>query len=144
MVVRCARPLLAAGLLLTAAGCATDGDPTARCLPARPTVQPAQVAVGGEVTLSAPAAGCDLGYDGGASYEVTLFLHGRADAVDLGDVDVDVDVDGSFRMTLTVPADAPPGPAALALAGSSYDDCDDTGSGSCASYGVDLDLLPAR
>ncbi len=141
MVVRCARPLLAAGLLLTAAGCATDGDPTARCLPARPTVQPAQVAVGGEVTLSAPAAGCDLGYDDGASYEVTLFLHGRADAVDLGDVDVDVD--GSFRMTLTVPADAPPGPAALALAGSSYDDCDDTGSGSCASYGVDLDLLPA-
>ncbi len=104
-------PPLPIGLLLAAAGCADDGDPAARCLPARLAVEPAQVEVGGQVTLNAPAAGCDLGYDDGAYYEVYLALLDHADAVDLGDVEVGED--GSFRAVLTVPADAPPGPASL-------------------------------
>ncbi len=132
-----AAALLAAGLL-AATGCGHDGEPASRCLPARLTVEPVRVEVGGQVTLAAPAAGCDLGYDDGASYEVTLA--GRGVSVDLGDVDVAED--GSFRAVLTVPADVPPGPAGLSVRGSPHDDCDDTGS--CAGYGVDLTLLPDR
>jgi hypothetical protein len=129
------------GLLLAAAGCADDGDPAARCLPARLAVEPAQVEVGGQVTLSAPAAGCDLGYDDGAYYEVYLALLDHADAVDLGDVEVGED--GSFRAVLTVPADAPPGPASLGARGSAYDECPDDTTGGCAGYEVLLTLLPA-
>ncbi len=131
-------PLLVAALLVTA-GCATGDEPASRCLPARLAVQPAEVAVGGEVTLGAPAAGCDLGYDDGVSYGVGLV--GQGWSVDLGEVEVAGD--GSFRAVLTVPADAPPGPGTLAVTGSRYDDCLDT-SGSCAGYGVHLTLLPAR
>ncbi len=131
-------PWLVATLLVTA-GCALGEEPASRCLPARLAVQPAQVAVGSEVTLSAPAAGCDLGYDDGVSYEVGLV--GQGWSVDLGEVEVAGD--GSFRAVLPVPADVPPGPGTLAVTGSRHDDCLDT-TGSCAGYGVDVTVLPAR
>ncbi len=95
------------------------------------------MAVGGEVTLSAPAAGCDLGYDDGTSYQITL--GGRDRSSDLGDVGVAAD--GSFRVTLRIPPEAPPGPAGLGVTGSPHDDCDDTAC--CTGYGVGITLLPA-
>ncbi len=130
---------LITAVLLAATGCGHHAEPASGCLPARLSVTPAEVEAGGEVTLSAPAAGCDLGYDEGPRYEVGLT--GEAGAgFDLGEVEVAED--GSFRTVLTVPADAPPGPSTLAVSGSRYDECLDT-TGSCAGYGVYLTVVPA-
>ncbi|WP_222193592.1 hypothetical protein [Modestobacter italicus] len=110
------------------------------CLPELPTVQPAEVAAGGQVTIASTGFACDDRYEGREQYSLELLSLGRADPVDLGDVEVDPD--GSFWTVVTVPVDASPGESHVAVHGSPYDEpCDDTGS--CASYGVDLTVTPA-
>ena len=116
------------------------------CLPQLPTVAPAAVAAGGQLTITSTGFTCDARYEDGQQYGLELFSLGRTDPIDLGDVDVAPD--GSFSATVTVPADASPGESVLSVSGSAYDEpCDDTGGsgggGGCAGYGVTVTVLPA-
>ena len=138
---------LAAVLLVAGLGACGDAVSGGDCFPELPTVEPASVAAGAQLTVTSTGFACDARYDDGKQYGLELFSLGRADPVDLGDVDVAPD--GSFSATVTVPADASPGESALSVSGSRYDEpCDDTGgsgggSGSCAGYGVTVTVLPA-
>lgn len=107
---------------------------TGRCLPAPVRVSPDTVAPGGSVTVWSVAADCALGYGRDRTYTVTLLHREQAAPA----VRTPVAEDGSFRMTLTVPATFPTGPAAVLVHGSPMDDCDDTGTGSCAGYGAGI------
>jgi hypothetical protein len=128
--------LLVAGLC----GCG-DGVSGGDCFPELPTVRPAAVAVGAQLTIASTGFGCDARYDDGKQYGLRLSSDGRIDPIDLGDVDVAPD--GSFSVTVTVPRNASPGESSLAVSGSPYDEpCQDTGS-SCASYAASLTVLPA-
>jgi hypothetical protein len=126
--------LLVAGLC----GCG-DGVSGGDCYPELPTVQPAAVAVGAQLTIASTGFGCDARYDDGKHYDVRLSSLGRADPIDLGDVDVASD--GSFSVTVTVPEDASPGESYVIATGSPFDGpCRDTGS--CVTYGTNVTVLP--
>jgi hypothetical protein len=139
---RALRTLLAAALVAVGLGGCGDGVSGGDCLPEPLTVQPAEVAVGAQLTLaSAGFIACGARYDDGKEYQLQLAFVGRRDAIDLGDVDVARD--GSFTATLTVPLDASPGESYLGVRGSPFDDpCDD--GESCAGYSVAVTVLPAR
>lgn len=115
---------------LLLAGCASGPQ----CLPASLHVNPSTVAAGQTVTLSAPAATCDLGYAPGHSYSLSIQTHGTV----LKLPDVAVRTDGSFSAVITVPVTAPKGAAEVVVTGSPFDNCDDTGS--CAGYGIPLTI----
>ena len=137
--------LVAALLVAGPCGC-DDGVSGEDCYPELPTVQPASVPAGAQLTVTSTGSACDASYDDGKRYGLELSSLGRADPVDIGDVDVAPD--GSFSATVTVPTDASPGESVLSVSGSRYDEpCDDTGgsgggSGSCAGYGVTVTVLP--
>lgn len=127
--------LLVAGL----GGCG-DGVSGGDCDPEMPTVEPAAVVVGEQLTIASTGFSCDARYDDGKRYGLELSSVGREDPVDLGDVDVAPD--GSFRVTVTVPVDASPGESFVSVSGSPFDEpCDDTAS--CATHGQDVTVLPA-
>jgi hypothetical protein len=127
--------LLVAGL----SGCG-DGVSGGDCFPELPTVEPAAVTAGAQLTISSTGFTCDARYDDERQYSLQMGFEGRAEPVDLEDVDVTTD--GSFRVTLTVPSTASPGGSAVSIRGSRYDEpCDD--SSSCALYGASFVVLPA-
>lgn len=99
-------------------------------------VNPTEVEVGQDVTLTSVGFACDGRYDSGANYEVVLGSVGRSETIELGEVDVAED--GSFSASLNIPDSAPVGPAFLRAYGSPHDDCPDNAS--CAGYVVDLTL----
>jgi hypothetical protein len=137
--------LVTAILAASLAGCGDGAVPEqvtgTRCLPQLPTLRPAAVAAGAELTITSTGFTCGTRYDEGKQYALELSSVGRTDPIDLGDVDVAPD--GSFSVTVTVPVEASPGESALVVAGSPYDEpCDDT-NGSCAGYGTSLTVLPA-
>ena len=115
-------------------GCSGFGAITLRtCLPARLHVAPAIAAPGEMVTVSSGPADCDLGYQDGHVYTLSIVVpRHRSPAAT-----VTVDTRGRFTTTLTVPADFPEGDAAVVVDGSPYDHCDDTGA-SCAGYSAAL------
>ena len=120
-------------------GCG-DGVSGGDCSPELPTVRPAAVAVGAQLTIASTGFGCDARYDDGKQYGLRLSSVGRTDPIDLGDVDVAPD--GSFSVTVTVPGEAWPGESYVVATGSPYDEpCQDTGS--CVTYGTNLTVLPA-
>ena len=135
-----AAALLAAVLLAgVLAGCG-DGVSGGDCFPEPPTVEPAAVAVGAELTIASTGFACDARYDDERTYSLRMGFEGRAEQIELGDVDVAPD--GSFAVTVTVPPAASPGGSAVSIRGSRYDEpCDD--SSSCALYGVTFVVLPA-
>jgi hypothetical protein len=120
-------------------GCG-DGVSGGDCLPELPTVEPAAVAAGAEVTVASTGFTCDARYDDERQYSLQMGFEGRAEPVDVGDVDVAAD--GSFTVTVTVPSTASPGSSVVSIRGSRYDEpCDD--SSSCALYGASFVVLPA-
>ena len=128
--------LIAAGALATA-GCSGSGVPRyASCLPARMNVDPAIVAPGDVVTVSADPPECDLNYEPGHQYIIRL----RAVGVSSPPIRADVDRDGRFSTALPIPADFPLGPATVDVTGSPYDECGKSGSGSCAGYTVAVEV----
>lgn len=106
--------------------------PAFRCLPARLVVEPHTAAPGGSVTVSSPAADCDLGYPPGHTYDVIL----RHREVATAPQRVRVDADGRFAAAIAVPASFPLGYAVVSVTGSPFDDCDDRGS--CVGYAAEL------
>jgi hypothetical protein len=126
--------VVAAGAVALAAAAQSAGiiRPAAMCLPAPLHVRPAVVHPGQTVVLGSGAAACDLGYARDRRYVVVL-QHRELHTPPLH---VAVARDGSFETELTVPETFPRGDAVLSVEGSPYDECDDTGSHSCAGYGV--------
>jgi len=128
--------LVLAGALATA-GCSSSGfPPPASCLPARMHADPAAVAPGGVVTVSAGSPDCDLDYEPGHRYTIRL----RAVRVSSPPITVAVDRDGRFSAEVPVPADFPRGSASVDVTGSPYDECGKNGSGSCAGYRVAVEV----
>ena len=128
-----------AAAALTGCGSGVFGS-AERCLPEPLSVDPAQVVVGGSVTVSSPAFSCGTRYPEGKHYALSLSPGGGTGPVELGSYPVERD--GSFRATVTVPASAPPGEADLAVSGSPFDQPCDDGESSCAVYSTLLTLLP--
>ena len=128
--------LSAAALVIAAAGltgCTGSGPISVpQCLPPRLEVAPRVVAPGAQLTVSSASTSCDLGYEAGHTYTLTVVVprHSSPETV------VPVATNGRFTATVTVPADFPAGDAAVVVHGSPYDDCDDGGGGggSCAGY----------
>ncbi|WP_431220912.1 hypothetical protein [Leifsonia xyli] len=108
--------------------------PASVCFPAQLEAAPAVAHPGQDVTLSSGAADCDLGYDPGHTYAVTL-QHRETRTAPMRVV---VATDGSFRVTVAVPATFPRGQAVVIVTGSPYDECDDTPSASCVGYSIPL------
>jgi|GEM_PF-6628531 len=108
--------------------------PAVMCLPASLHARPAVVHPGETVVLSSGAASCDLGYARDRLYTVVL----QRRELSTPPLHVAVARDGRFEAELTVPATFPRGDAVLNVTGSPYDECDDTGSHSCAGYWVPL------
>lgn len=123
----------------------------ARCLPSPITAEPTSVAAGQRVRLLAPPFACSAGHSSGTTYRLRAWADlegpvpsGGRDPRSLGRVPVEQD--GSLDAEVTLPDDLPPGRASIEVLGSAYDEpCDDTAgsSGSCAVYGVDVEVLPA-
>ena len=130
-----------AAVLVTAGLCGCGTGPFGEdCLPEPLTVQPAEVAIGAELVVSAERFACDAHYDEGEQYSLEMAFVSRADPIDLADVDVERD--GSFTSTVTVPPAASPGESYVTVHGSPYDEpCDD--GASCAGYSVRFVVLPA-
>ncbi|MEV8215056.1 hypothetical protein [Leifsonia sp. NPDC077715] len=126
--------VLAGGAIALAAAAQSAGiiRPAAMCLPAPLHARPAVVHPGETVVLSSGAASCDLGYARDRLYVVVL-QHRELSTPPLH---VAVARDGRFETELTVPETFPRGDAVLNVTGSPYDECDDTGSHSCAGYWV--------
>ncbi|WP_025158248.1 hypothetical protein [Leifsonia aquatica] len=131
LVAACAA-LAVAVLPLMVGGCAR----TPTCFPEAVTATPSTVTAGSTVTVSSTAASCDLGYSSAHTY--TLRLTHRESTTQA--VNAPVKPDGSFTATVPVPADFPHGTAYIAVTGTAYDDCADSGSGSCAGYGTTIDV----
>lgn len=112
------------------AGCTVT--PTV-CMPAELSASPHDVDRGGIVTLSSPKSSCDVNYEAGKTYSITIM----AKDVQSPAVDVPVAKDGSFSDRIVVPADFPVGTAYIIVTGSPLDHCDDVG-GSCAGYAAEI------
>ncbi|ERK71402.1 hypothetical protein [Leifsonia aquatica] len=128
---------LAAALALTLAGCGSSARlGIDRCLPAPLEVTPPGPDAGTTVTVSSPAAECDLGYSAGHTYSVTLVAEGvpGTPGTRTSPVEVEVAADGSFSVPLAIPDDFPRGDASVVVSGSPYDECGKDGTGSCAGY----------
>ncbi|MFF9564731.1 hypothetical protein ACF1AJ_15405 [Leifsonia sp. NPDC014704] len=100
------------------------------------TVDPAIVAPGGVVTVSAGPPECDLNYEPGHQYTIRL----RTVGVSSPPIAADVDRDGRFSTALPIPADFPVGSAIIEVTGSPYDECGKNGYGSCAGYWVSVEV----
>jgi hypothetical protein len=111
------------------------------CLPEPLQINPREVPAGSSVTVSSGPFQCGGSYPAGKTYRLTLGLAGRSTAIELGSYPVKTD--GSFRATTLIPANASPGVADIVAFGSPYDQCDDSRHGSCASYVVDLKIVPS-
>jgi hypothetical protein len=125
---------------LGVAGCSTTPPGSTYCLPEPLHVTPPQVAAGSSVTIASAPFKCGGTYPAGKKYQLTLGLVGRQPAVDLGSYPVNTD--GSFAATVPIPADASPGEAGIIVHGSPFDQCGDSGQGSCAGYVVSLTIIP--
>jgi hypothetical protein len=128
------------GLTIGMPACSSPVPGGNPCLPEPLQIDPAQVISGSSVTLSSAPFQCGGSYPAGKTYQLTLGLVGRTAPVDLGSYPVKVD--GSFRATILIPSDASPGEAYIIIHGSPFDQCDDSGHGSCAGYGVGLKIIP--
>ena len=95
------------------------------------------------MSASVSSAGfkCGGSYPSGKTYRLELGLIGRQPPMELGSYPVNKD--GSFEAVVSIPANASPGDAGILVFGSPYDQCNDTGHGSCAGYGVSLTIIPA-
>ncbi|GAA3868700.1 hypothetical protein GCM10022381_10050 [Leifsonia kafniensis] len=102
-------------------------------MPAELTASPHDVERGGVVTLSSPKSRCDVHYEVGKTYSVSIM----AKDVQSPAVDVSVATDGSFSEQIAVPSDFPIGTAYIIVTGSPADHCDD-GGGSCAGYAAEV------
>lgn len=114
--------------LLTATGCS---NAQSECLPepmsvSQPTVQP-----GAKITVSAPAAKCDLGYAQGKNYTLQLISEYAEEKTNITR-EVRVNTDGSFSDEVPIPEQFPQGAAMLLISGSPFDECDELNS--CAAY----------
>ena len=103
------------------------------CMPAGLTASPVDVARGGVVTLSSPKSPCDVDYEAGKTYSISIMTK---DVVSPA-VEVPVAKDGSFTDQIIVPSDFPTGTAHIIVTGSPLDHCDDA-SGSCAGYAAEI------
>lgn len=99
------------------------------------SADPDVVHPGESVTIGAPAADCDLGYDSGKVYSLTL-LSERDSSYEHQHFETDVSTDGSFTVEIAVPESFPAGPAVVLAHGSPLDRCAD--GQSCAAYQVSL------
>lgn len=129
--------LVSAGLaaLLFAATLSACSPGANRCLPADLEASPSEVRAGESLTIASAAAECDLGYDGETPYSIVLISSSgeRSD-----DVELPVREDGRFSEELVVPDSFPAGASSVVVTGSTYDDCGDDDSGSCAAYSTDI------
>lgn len=80
-------------------------------------------------------------YPAGKKYQLSLGLVGRQPPMNLGSYPVNTD--GSFAASVPIPAKASPAEAAIIVHGSPFDQCDDSGQGSCAGYVVSFTIIPA-
>jgi hypothetical protein len=107
---------------------------TNNCGPAALRIDKESVEAGGTLTVSAGAAGCDLGYPDSKTYLLQVIddygAVGRA-------VATPVAPDGSFSQPFTIPADTPAGKTTIHVAGSPMDDCRD---GSCPGYSIQVNV----
>lgn len=121
-------------------GLVSCNDEQRFCGPAPLVVEPDPASVGSVVTLSAPAAQCDLGQVG--AYSIRLVSPEGAEFA-LGEVEPASS--GQFSVDLQLPPGAGPGSFALAVDGSVLDDASATeGPGyaeSQASYEVQLEII---
>jgi hypothetical protein len=131
--------MFAAGLGSQACSPAQPGS--TRCLPEPLHVNPPEVAAGSSVSISSAGFKCGASYPAGKRYELTLGLVGRQPPINLGSYPVNTD--GSFGAQVAIPADASPGEAYVIVRGSPFDQCADSGQGSCAGYDVQLTIIPA-
>jgi len=102
-------------------------------MPAELTASPDVVDRGGVVTLSSPKSPCDVDYEAGKTYAVSIMTKDARSTA----VEVPVAKDGSFNEQIAVPSDFPTGTAHIIVTGSSFDHCDD-GGGSCAGYAAEI------
>lgn len=102
-----------------------------KCAPAPLTATPASVSTGANLSISSPAAPCDLALADDATYEVRLISENdESQRTDV--VVVPVASDGSFTAAVEVPAGFPIGNAQVLVTGSPLDSCD--ADASCAAY----------
>ena len=124
LTILCSVPLVA---------CASDGSEW--CGPAALHVTPDRAAPGASVTVSSPAAACDLGLGEGATYVVTL----HSDTGRRGrPVEAPVSPEGAFSVEVPVPAGFPTGPASVLVTGSPLDSCGE--GASCAAYTAAMEI----
>lgn len=116
------------------AGCSLDQQP---CMPAPMSLDTNVVHRGATVTVSAPVADCDLHYDSGKTYKITLVAN-RAGTHRLSTTTTSVDPDGSFTAKITVPETFAIGSAQIWVEGSPYDDCPP--GASCVGYAAHLTI----
>ena len=114
--------------LLLATGCSTAQD---QCLPEAISLSETTARPGGTITVSAPAAKCDLGYADGKDYTLQLISE-YSEKDPLKGREVAVNADGSFSDEVPIPTDFPQGAAMLLVSGSPFDECGDLDS--CAAY----------
>jgi hypothetical protein len=119
--------------------CSSPGPSASRCLPEPLHVDPSSVVAGADVTVTSDGFKCSGSYPAGKTYHLTLGLVGRAAPIDLGPYPVNAN--GSFHATVKIPASTSPGEAYITVGGSSFDQCTDSGNGSCAAYMVQLQVL---
>jgi hypothetical protein len=104
-------------------------------------VNPAQVAAGSSVAVASAPFKYGGTYPAGKKYQLSLGLVGRQPPMNLGSYPVNTD--GSFAASVPIPAKASPAEAAIIVHGSPFDQCDDSGQGSCAGYVVSFTIIPA-
>ncbi|HJX78677.1 hypothetical protein [Glutamicibacter sp.] len=114
--------------LLLATGCSKSQE---RCLPEAMSLSETTAQPGGTITVSAPAAKCDLGYAEGKNYTLRLISE-YSETDPLEGREILVNTDGSFSDEVPIPTDFPQGAATLLVTGSPYDECGDAES--CAAY----------
>ncbi|MDN4614568.1 hypothetical protein P5G50_08895 [Leifsonia sp. F6_8S_P_1B] len=117
------------------AGCAGPAYVSAHvCLPDRLVAEPSAAAPGEVVLISSGGVECNLGYEGDHSYRVTVRQVGASSPA----IGVPVQENGTFHAAITVPEAFTAGEAVIVVEGSTYDQCDDSGFGSCAGYSVGI------
>ena len=133
-------PVLAVAML---SGChvvlSLNADPRG-CLPELAHATPSSAPAGSVITVSAPAANCDLEYYGEIEYTVGIANIGTGGPDTMQKFMVQPD--GSFTVDVEVPADLSPGEAYVHIAGSRYVTAPCLDNASCATYDVSFTVDP--
>ncbi len=121
--------------LLLATGCSKAQD---QCLPEAMSLSESTAQPGATITVTAPAAKCDLGYAVGKEYTLRLISE-YSEKYPMNGQGIPVKADGSFSDEVPIPMDFPQGPVLLLISGSPYDECGDLDS--CAAYSSSFTVI---